>query len=68
MRADQALAYLRLPQELERNRRLRILHECWPYELGWLLYAFSNSSLLALPEFHDSAFDHRCDMELPAIH
>lgn len=44
MRADQALAYLRLPQELERNRRLRILHECWPYELGWLLYAFSNSS------------------------
>jgi len=45
MRADQALAYLRLPQELERNRRLRILYECWPYELGWLLYAFSNSSL-----------------------
>lgn len=44
MRADQALAYLRLPQELERNRRLRILYECWPYELGWLLYAFSNSS------------------------
>ena len=41
MRADQALAYLRLPQELERNRRLRILYECWPYELGWLLYAFS---------------------------
>jgi hypothetical protein len=44
MRADQAMAYLRLPKELEKNRRLRMLYECWPYELGWLLYAFSNTS------------------------
>jgi hypothetical protein len=22
-------------------RTLHVLHECWPYELGWLLYAFA---------------------------
>jgi hypothetical protein len=24
---------------------LHVLHECWPYELGWLIYAFSGRSI-----------------------
>jgi|SRR6185295_621886 len=41
LRADQASAYLRLPDESGPGN-LKMLYECWPYELGWLLYAFSN--------------------------
>jgi len=41
LRADQATAYLRVPDESGPGN-LKMLHECWPYELGWLLYAFSN--------------------------
>jgi hypothetical protein len=31
---------LNLPTD-QTPRDLHILHECWPYELGWLLYAFA---------------------------
>jgi hypothetical protein len=42
-RAHQAKAYLRLADDSgQQPSNLKILFECWPYELGWLLYAFSN--------------------------
>ncbi len=40
MRADVALSYLRIHRNAS-HRKMRVLHECRPYELGWLLYAFS---------------------------
>jgi hypothetical protein len=42
LRAAQARAYLRLRDESGSPGPLKMLYECWPYELGWLLYAFSN--------------------------
>jgi len=42
LRAAQAGAYLRLRDEHRSPGPLKMLYECWPYELGWLLYAFSN--------------------------
>lgn len=37
---NEALSMLKMePEGTPRN--LRVLHECWPYELGWLLYAFA---------------------------
>jgi hypothetical protein len=42
LRAAQASAYLRLRDESGSPGPLKMLNECWPYELGWLLYAFSN--------------------------
>ena len=42
LRAAQATAYLRFPDESGSPGPLKMLYECWPYELGWLLYAFSN--------------------------
>jgi hypothetical protein len=41
---DQALSMLNLQSE-EPPRNLRILHECWPYELGWLLFAFAGRQI-----------------------
>jgi hypothetical protein len=29
-------------EDQESRNGLHVLHECRPYELGWLLYAFSN--------------------------
>ncbi len=37
---DEALSMLNIAGQ-EQPRHLRILHECWPYELGWLLFAFA---------------------------
>jgi hypothetical protein len=42
---DQARAMLKLPSSAQSPRELHILHECWPYELGWLLYAFAGRSI-----------------------
>ena len=38
---DQALAMLKLQGKSRTPRELHVLQECWPYELGWLLYAFA---------------------------
>jgi hypothetical protein len=40
---DQARAMLSLSTQTPRD--LHILHECWPYELGWLLYAFAGRQI-----------------------
>jgi len=39
--ADAALRFLRLRHGTANARRLKVRYECRPYELGWLLYAFS---------------------------
>lgn len=36
------LSLLRVNAEEQLHRDLHVLHECWPYELGWLLYAFAS--------------------------
>lgn len=33
--------FLRGSHDGHSGRNLKILYECWPYELGWLLYAFA---------------------------
>jgi hypothetical protein len=39
---DQARAMLHLHYGAQTPpSELHVLHECWPYELGWLLYAFA---------------------------
>ena len=38
---DQALSMLRMNPNEPAPEDLHVLHECWPYELGWLLYAFA---------------------------
>ena len=38
---DQALSMLRMDPNEPAPQDLHVLHECWPYELGWLLYAFA---------------------------
>ena len=38
---DQTLSLLMMGTREQPPRNLHILHECWPYELGWLLYAFA---------------------------
>lgn len=40
MKVDVALSHLRVYRNAS-HRKMSILHECRPYELGWLLYAFS---------------------------
>jgi hypothetical protein len=39
MKVDVALSHLRTHRSTS-HRKMDILHECRPYELGWLLYAF----------------------------
>jgi hypothetical protein len=39
--ADAALRFLRLRSGAAADVRLKVRHECRPYELGWLLYAFA---------------------------
>jgi hypothetical protein len=41
MYANEILGFLKLSRERARRNNLRILFECRPYELGWLLYAFA---------------------------
>ena len=43
MTVDVALSHLRVHRNAS-HRKMDILHECRPYELGWLLYAFSGRS------------------------
>lgn len=43
MKVDVALSHLRVYRNAS-HRKMGILHECRPYELGWLLYAFSGRS------------------------
>lgn len=43
MKVDVALSHLRVYRNAS-HRKMSILHECRPYELGWLLYAFSGRS------------------------
>jgi hypothetical protein len=38
---DEAKAMLKLGSRAPVPRTLHVLHECWPYELGWLIYAFA---------------------------
>jgi hypothetical protein len=40
MKIDVAMSHLRLYRDAS-NRKMEILYECRPYELGWLLYAFA---------------------------
>jgi hypothetical protein len=40
MKVDVALSHLRAYRDAS-HRHMEILHECRPYELGWLLYAFA---------------------------
>jgi hypothetical protein len=42
---DQALSMLKLRRNGQTLRDLHVLHECWPYELGWLLYAFAGREI-----------------------
>lgn len=41
MYLDEVFGRLRVPSHLHPAGPLRVLHECRPYELGWLLYAFA---------------------------
>jgi hypothetical protein len=41
---DEAVALLGLGKPQTPNA-LHVLHECWPYELGWLLYAFAGRAI-----------------------
>lgn len=38
----EGLSMLKLRTDRESYQDLHILYECWPYELGWLLYAFAH--------------------------
>jgi hypothetical protein len=38
---DVALAVLMARGDAQPHKELAVLHECRPYELGWLLYAFA---------------------------
>jgi hypothetical protein len=40
---QKAISLLRAPLHGRKPRGVRTLYECWPYELGWLLYAFCPS-------------------------
>jgi hypothetical protein len=40
MKVDVALSHLHAYRDAS-HRHMDILHECRPYELGWLLYAFA---------------------------
>jgi hypothetical protein len=42
---DQALAMLKLAGKSKTPRELHVLQECWPYELGWLIYAFAGRKI-----------------------
>jgi hypothetical protein len=42
---DQALSMLKVHPDGYSSRDLHVLHECWPYELGWLLYAFAGRDI-----------------------
>lgn len=42
---DTALSFVRKPDSEAPPGALEILYEDWPYELGWLLYAFSRNTL-----------------------
>ena len=42
--ADAPMRFLQLRNGNANLRRLRVRHECRPYELGWLLYAFAGRS------------------------
>jgi len=37
---DEALAMLNVSPKPKTPKELHVLYECWPYELGWLIYAF----------------------------
>jgi hypothetical protein len=39
--SDAAMRFLRIRTGTVDARRLQVRHECRPYELGWLLYAFA---------------------------
>jgi hypothetical protein len=42
---DVISSVLRVPKMNGQARKLEVLYEDWPYELGWLLFAFSNNEL-----------------------
>jgi len=42
---DEAKAMLKLEKRAATPRNLHVLHECWPYELGWLIYAFAGREI-----------------------
>jgi hypothetical protein len=41
----EALSLLKFGTHGRTPRSLSTLYECWPYELGWLLYAFASRSM-----------------------
>jgi hypothetical protein len=43
-------SFVKAPRIDEPVSGLEVLHEDWPYELGWLLYAFSNNELKVAKE------------------
>jgi hypothetical protein len=43
---DEALAMLNVSPKPKTPKELHVLHECWPYELGWLIYAFAGRANL----------------------
>lgn len=45
---DAAASFLRRRDGLESASSLAVKFECWPYELGWLLYAFAGTDLANL--------------------
>lgn len=38
---EQIMSFLRIKQDKNQINNLKVLHECRPYHLGWLLYAFA---------------------------
>jgi hypothetical protein len=42
---DEALAMLNVAPKPKTPKELHVLHECWPYELGWLIYAFAGRAI-----------------------
>ena len=47
---DVLSSFFKAPTLAEPVRNLKVLYEDWPYELGWLLYAFSNNELRTVAE------------------
>jgi len=46
---DEILSFLKINHSVKQKRRLKILYECRPYHLGWILFAFSNKTGTMLP-------------------
>jgi hypothetical protein len=49
---DTALALLVSCKDSRTHNNLAILRECWPYELGWLLYSWANPALQMTSQPH----------------